>query len=67
MKTQKSFDRIAQYSGVGLVVGAGLGIVFGAAFGSAGLGLILGAAAGLVFAPALIMLRNESSEGQVRA
>jgi hypothetical protein len=62
MKNQNPFDRIARFSGVGLVIGAGLGLVLGVAFGDAGLGLIFGAGAGLVFAPALSMLRAESSE-----
>jgi len=62
MKNRESSDRIAQYSGVGLVLGAGLGIILGAACGSAGLGLVFGAGAGLVFALALTMLRSGSGE-----
>lgn len=37
------------YTGLGLVLGAGAGLVFGAAFGNPGVGMIFGALIGLVF------------------
>lgn len=38
----------------GIVIGAGLGIVFGGAWGNPGVGLVLGAAAGLVIGGVLL-------------
>ena len=40
--------------GKGVALGAGAGIVLGAAFGNPGVGMVLGAAAGLVFGAALL-------------
>ena len=40
--------------GKGVVLGAGAGIVFGAALGNPGAGMVIGAALGLVFGPAVV-------------
>lgn len=51
--TQPSKDptsRSANGAGKGVAIGAGAGMIFGAAFGNPGAGLVIGAALGLVLA-----------------
>jgi uncharacterized membrane protein len=43
----------AKWGRAGVVTGAGVGIVFGAAFGNPGVGLVIGAAAGLAIGAVL--------------
>jgi len=43
----------AHYIGIGLVFGAGLGVVFGATFGNIGLSVTFGAAFGMIVGAAL--------------
>ena len=51
---RKSTSNDRSSRGKGVALGAGAGIVFGAAFGNPGAGMVFGAALGLVFGPALV-------------
>jgi hypothetical protein len=42
------FNTMSKRSSLGVVSGAGVGMIFGAAFGNVGVGMVLGAGLGLV-------------------
>jgi uncharacterized membrane protein len=67
VKTGNQKDRtppVAKGSRVGVVSGAGAGMVFGAAFGNPGIGLVIGAGAGLVIGAVLDRARKPSMKEQ---
>lgn len=47
-KSNEQSEQHSKYNYKSVVIGAGAGIVFGAAFGNPGIGLVLGACAGLI-------------------
>jgi uncharacterized membrane protein len=49
-KERDSGNRPKLTTGRGIALGAGVGLIFGAAFGNPGVGMVLGAGAGLVCA-----------------
>jgi hypothetical protein len=53
-------DKLALTVGTGVALGAGLGLVFGAAFGNVGLGLVFGAGIGTALVAAF---RRSKSDG----
>ena len=59
--SEKGFaNRTMKHSGIGLVIGPGLGMFIGMFFGieNVGAGLIFGAAAGIVFGPAVGLIKR---------
>jgi hypothetical protein len=57
-------NKLARGSGVGLVVGAMLGILADPLLGSSGITLVLGAAFGIVFGSGVAALSGSSSKAQ---
>jgi uncharacterized membrane protein len=48
-RTKYHMDQVQNTAGIGLAIGAGLGLIFGIMVNNIGLGIALGAAFGLIF------------------